>query len=122
VKLLRLSAKSEAYDLFYDESLREPFDSVRANYIRDGLRAHIKRTSVTICLLGQNTHMSRWVDWELFESAEKGNKIITMGVPDAKVLVLPRLLRQFPGTIWHLWDLGWLKEQLAAVEDPIPHR
>lgn len=67
---LRLLAANPDYDLeFYDESVRTPFDSKDSEYVRRRIREKISRTTVTVCLIGENTHKSAWVDWEMEESA-----------------------------------------------------
>jgi len=93
---LRLLAANPKYaDLeFYDESVTVPYESLNAAYIKVKIRAKITRTSVTVCLIGPNTHTSKWVDWELDESHEKGNKIIAMALKGVERAVLPRLIRE----------------------------
>jgi hypothetical protein len=121
VELLREIARQPSYDLdFYDESLKVPFDSIRADYIRNRLLDRIERTSVTICLIGRTTYESAWVDWEIFRSLEKGNKIIAMGIPGETHLTIPRMLRQVNAP-WHVWDIDYLKQQIASAPKPKPH-
>jgi hypothetical protein len=76
VNLFRGQAKNTNIELeFSDYSVQEPFDSTDAPYIRSRIRERIRAASVTICLIGQTTHRSKWVDWELRASKEEGNKI-----------------------------------------------
>lgn len=57
---LRLLASNPGFDLeFYDESVRAPVDSERAEYIKRLIREKIARTSVTVCLIGEMTYTSR---------------------------------------------------------------
>ena len=68
VNLLRGQAKNENTDLeFNDWSLREPFDSAKAEYIKRGIRERIRQSSVTLVYLSQKTAKSKWVDWEINE-------------------------------------------------------
>jgi hypothetical protein len=121
-QLRRVSADPMLAFEIYDESLREPFDSADADYIRAGIRRHIERSSVTICLIGPTTHQSLWVDFELFESAEKGNRIIPMVIPGGPTTVVaPRLLRQMEAPIW-AWNLDLLHEKIVSAPKPVPHR
>src|SRR6266498_1327538 len=61
-----LLAANPNYDLeFYDESVRVPIESRDAEYVKRRIREKINRTSVTVCLISENTHNSKWVDWEL---------------------------------------------------------
>ena len=81
VNLFRGQARSIATDLeFYDYSVKEPSDSQDADYIRRKIRELIRYVSVTVCLIGENTWTSKWVDWELSTSAslEKGLLGVTL--------------------------------------------
>lgn len=63
VQGLRLLAKNPNFDIeFYDESVRTPFDSQNSEYIKRQIREKINRTSVTVCLISEDTHKSKWVD------------------------------------------------------------
>jgi len=42
-------------------------------YVKQKIREKINRTTVTVCMVNELTHTSRWVDWELEQSYEKGN-------------------------------------------------
>jgi hypothetical protein len=108
VQGLRLLAKNPNFDIeFYDESVRTPFDSNDAEYIRRQIREKINRTTVTVCLIGEQTHNSRWVDWELRVSDEKGNKIIAMALKGVERAVLPSLIKE-KGLTFYSWDVDKL--------------
>ena len=79
VNLLRGQAKMEdsAID-FNDWSLKKPFDSENAEYIRRGIRERIRQSSVTICYLSENTARSKWVDWEIRETIKLGKSVVAM--------------------------------------------
>jgi hypothetical protein len=95
VQGLRLLAANPNYDLeFYDESVRAAIDSQDADYIKRVIREKLSRTSVTVCLISENTYRSAWVDWELQESSAKGNKIIAMALKDVQQAVLPKVIRE----------------------------
>jgi hypothetical protein len=122
VQTLRDIAANEAFDFdIYDESLKRPFDSTDAVYIRRGIRDRIWRSSVTVCLLGATTHTSKWVNWELKESLDKGNRIIGMVVPGGPdQLTAPRLFRQLGAPVYQ-WDLAFLKQEIERAEAPVAH-
>lgn len=76
VNLFRGQAKNKNNELeFSDYSVKEPYDSTNASYIRGKIRERISAVSVTICLIGETTWKSKWVDWELRTSAEERNKV-----------------------------------------------
>jgi len=112
---LRLLAANPNYDLeFYDESLRVAIDSKDADYVKRKLREKLNRTSVTVCLISEETYKSRWVDWELEESKGKGNKIIAMALKGVREAVLPTVIRQ-GGLAFHGWDPALLNRLIAEA-------
>lgn len=79
VNLLRGQAKNENSDIeFNDWSLKEPFDSEKAEYIRRGIRERIRQCSVTIVYVSEKTADSKWVDWEIRESIALGKGVVAM--------------------------------------------
>ncbi|WP_200860874.1 TIR domain-containing protein [Anaeromyxobacter sp. Fw109-5] len=81
VNLLRGQAQSERSDIeFNDWSVQEPFDSSRADYIRQKIGERIAQSSVTVVFVSSATHRSRWVDWEIRESLERGKKVVAVHV------------------------------------------
>ena len=102
VNLLRGQAKNENSDIeFNDWSLREPFDSKKADYIKRGIRERIRQCSVTVVYVSDETADSKWVDWEIRESIAMGKGVVAMhkghsppkrlpkAVTDNKVPVVP---------------------------------
>jgi hypothetical protein len=58
---LRLLAANPNFDIeFYDESVRAPYDSSNADYIRRKIQEKIGRTSVTLCMVRRSASRSRW--------------------------------------------------------------
>jgi MTH538 TIR-like domain (DUF1863) len=79
VNLLRAHAKNENSDIeFNDHSVREPYDSERADYIRQKIGERIARASVTVVYLSENTAQSRWVEWEVEKSVELGKRVVAV--------------------------------------------
>ncbi|MFM2278930.1 MAG: hypothetical protein RLZZ444_1161 [Pseudomonadota bacterium] len=79
VNLLRAHAKNENSDIeFNDHSVREPYDSDRAAYIKQKITERIERTSVTVVYLSASTAASRWVKWEVEKSLELGKRVIAV--------------------------------------------
>jgi hypothetical protein len=104
VQGLRLMAANDKFDVdFFDESVRVAIDSNNADYVRRKIREKINRTSVTICMIGSETHTSKWVDWKLEESFDKGNTVIAMALKGIERAVLPAPIRSRNLT-FHSWD------------------
>jgi hypothetical protein len=77
VNLLRGQAKNDKVDLqFDDHSVKEPFDSANADYIKRQIREKIDRCSVTVVYLSDKTASSKWVNWEIEESIKRGKGVI----------------------------------------------
>jgi len=112
---VRLLAKNPNNDLeFYDESVREPFDSTNAEYLRHKIKEKIDRTSVTVCLISEDTHKSKWIDWELETSDKKGNAIVAMAVKGVTRAVLPKLIKEKELTFYD-WDVNKLAELIKKA-------
>jgi len=112
---LRLLAANPNYDLeFYDESVRVPIDSRDAEYVQRRIREKINRTSVTVCLISEKTHTSKWVDWELEESEKKGNFIIAMALKGVERAVLPKLIKQ-KNLTFQAWDPNHLRKLISEA-------
>jgi hypothetical protein len=116
VNLFRGQAKCEGSDLeFADYSIKEPFNSTNAEYIRTGITAQIRLASLTICLYGPTTYTSKWVDWELEKTLALGKPI--MGVwlySDGSIKYYPTALRDKPRIGWNIPAIVRTMRQLVA--------
>ena len=62
VNMLRGQAKNQNTDIeFNDWSLKEPFDSNKAEYIKRGIRERIRQCSVTLVYVSDQAADSKWV-------------------------------------------------------------
>jgi len=59
-------------------SLKVPFNSKDADYIRQGIRARIEQCSVTVVMMTDDTHKSDWVNWEIRESIKLGKGVVAI--------------------------------------------
>ncbi len=77
VKLFRGQARNKNSALSFDDySVKVPYNSADAGYIRGKIKEKIRSSSVLICLVGPDTHKSTWVDWEIRTAEELGKKVI----------------------------------------------
>lgn len=84
VNLLRAHAKNENSDIeFNDHSVREPYESERAEYIKRKIGERIARSSITVVYLSKDTAQSQWVEWEVRKSLELGKKVIAVHPGDS---------------------------------------
>ena len=79
VNLLRAQAKNDNSDIEFNyHSVRAPYDSKRAEYIREKISERIKRCSTTVVYLSDSTAQSRWVKWEVEQSLKLGKAVIAV--------------------------------------------
>jgi hypothetical protein len=84
VELLRGQAQKEDSTVdFNDWSLRAPFQSERAETIREGIRERIRQSSLTLVYVSDHTAESKWVNWEVEESVKLEKKVV--GVYQGKI-------------------------------------
>ena len=109
VNLLRGQAKNENSDItFNDWSLKKPFDSKRADYIKRGIRERIRQCSVTVVYVSSSTASSKWVDWEIRESLAMGKGIVAMHKGHRPPRQLPRAITENKIAV-----VPWTQNQLA---------
>jgi hypothetical protein len=90
VNLLRGQAKNENSDIeFNDWSVREPFNSSRADYIKQRIGERISQCSVTVVYVSNDTAKSAWVNWEIEESVRRGKEVLAVHKGDQRPKALP---------------------------------
>lgn len=96
VNLIRGQAKNDNIEFeFSDRSLKTPFDSDDAEYIRRGIRERIKQASVTLVYLSEDSASSKWVDWEIRESQRQSKGVIGVYGGDSPPSNLPPAAKEF---------------------------
>lgn len=109
VNMLRGQAKNENSDIeFNDWSLKEPFDSKKADYIKRGIRERIRQCSVTVVYVTDKTADSKWVNWEIRESIALGKGVLAMYKGDAPPARLPKAVidEEIPVVAWNQRELA----------------
>lgn len=110
VNMLRAQAKNEKSDIeFNDWSVREPFDSKKADYIKQQIRERIRQSSVTVVYVSANAASSKWVDWEIRESIKLGKGVIAVHKGDRAPSSLPPAIKEHGVTV-----IPWNQERLSA--------
>ena len=61
---------------FYDERLKVAIGSHDAEYVKSRLRPKIDRASVLMCLIGDTTSQSAWVNWEIEYAKRQGKGLV----------------------------------------------
>ena len=111
VNLLRGQAKNDNSPIeFNDWSLREPFDSKRADYIKKGIRERIERSSVTVVYVSEHTASSKWVDWEIRESIRLGKGVVAVHKGESPPRRLPDAVVEHKVSV-----IQWTQTGVAAA-------
>lgn len=73
---------SSTYQIVHDNSVRQPIQSVDADYVIRRIRERfLTGASVTIVLCGNNTGGRRYVDWEILASLNQQMGLIGLNLP-----------------------------------------
>lgn len=111
IKMLRGQAKNQNSDIeFNDWSLKKPFDSIEAEYIKRGIRERIRQCSVTVVYVSEKTANSKWVDWEIRESITMGKGVVAMHKGDTPPARLPKAVTDHNVTV-----VQWNQKELAKA-------
>ncbi len=97
------------YELdFYEGALDLDFDAEGAEAHKMAMGEKIAECNLAVCLIGENTHKSKWVDSQLRKNRNKGNKIIAMAIKGVESAVLPEVIKEEFLTFYP-WDPQKLK-------------
>ncbi|MFC1709364.1 TIR domain-containing protein [Candidatus Omnitrophota bacterium] len=117
VRELRPLLSNPNYELdFYDESIETAIDSSDSTHIKRVIGNQISRASVTVCLIGESTHASKWVDWELERSDEEGNAIIAMAFEGIDKTILPKFIESHK-IEFRTWNPSHLATLIGEIRD-----
>lgn len=95
VNLLRAQAKNEKSNLeFSDYSVKEPFNSKNADYIRRKIKEKIEKVSVTVVYISEHTVNSKWVEWEVEQSLKMGKTVIAVHKGDTPPSTIPDYIKK----------------------------
>jgi hypothetical protein len=101
------------YELdFYDGPLDIDFGAQGAELIKREIGEKIVKCGVAVCLIGENTHNSKWVDSQLQKNRNKGNRIIAMALKGTQEAVLPAVIRE-ENLAFYPWDPARLRKLIT---------
>jgi hypothetical protein len=108
----RLMAQNPNVEIdFYETSLKVPVNSEDGSYVKQVLREKIGRASVLVCLIGNATAWSKWVDWEIRTAQELGKGTCGVRLKESRGRTPPVLVEA--GAPVARWDMP---EIIAAIE------
>lgn len=68
---------------FEDQSIGISINSTNAYYIKSRIKDKINSSDKIICLVGENTSTSEWVNWELFYAHSLGKPIAAIKIKNS---------------------------------------
>lgn len=110
----RLMAMNPRVELdFYDLSVRTPIDSHDAGYIKQVIQEKVRGASVLVCLIGNGTASSDWVEWEVQKAKAMRKGICGIRLKGTHGRT-PPFLRGFCVVSWDLEQITRVIEWAAA--------
>ena len=107
VELFRHQAAESRCNLaFRDYSIKEPVEGAWKTHAE----RLIRRSNVTLCLVGEGTWRSDPVNWEIRKSAELGNRILAVYL-ESNTVRTPKALREV-GEVPMPWDFEKIMDRL----------
>src|SRR3954468_23974811 len=95
VRGFRLMARNPSIELdFYDSSLRAAVNSAEGSYIREVIKEKLRASSVVVCLIGNATAWSEWVEWEIETGASFGKGLCGVRLKGSHGRTPPALSRR----------------------------
>lgn len=111
VNLLRGQKENDATDLsFKDYSVKEPYNSENAEYIKRNIREQIKQSSVTLVYVSDATASSDWVNWEIRESIKLGKGVVAVHKGETPPSHLPAAIREHGCDV-----ISWQHDKIVAA-------
>lgn len=68
---------------FYDTSVGVSINSEDANYIKRVIKQRIEDSQTVLCIVGDNTASSDWVNWELEKAVELNKNIVAVKISNS---------------------------------------
>lgn len=88
----------DQYESVYDNSIERRIDSDDVQYVMQRIRdKHITGTSCTVVLVGSESHLRKYIDWEIKATLDKQHGLVGVILPshqktfDGKIIVPDRL-------------------------------
>jgi len=102
---------------FVGRHLLSKVDSENDDYIKSRIREEMHGTSMLICLIGQTTHQSPWVDWEIREAMAQGKGILGIRLKGQEGAPIPPALQEAGANVidWNPDAFGDEMEQAALI-------
>lgn len=111
----------DRYEIIYDNSLERQIDSDNTEYVMRRIREnYITGSSCTIVMVGAQTHLRKYVDWEIKATLDAQHGLVGIVLPTAlvnaqKQIIVPDRLNDNIQTGYASWTL-WSDIANGAVD------
>ena len=108
VRLLTSQAKDERFPFsFRDYSVKEPFEEKW----KQNVAKKLEQTSAVIVAIGEKTHESKAIEWEIEEAHRQGKKVIGVRMHSDKNHKVPAAIKKHGDKVIP-WDTKQIAEEL----------
>ena len=109
VSLLTNQAKDDRFPfVFRDYSVKEPYEEKWKSRVRD----KISQTSAVIIAIGEKTHESKAIDWEIREAHRQGKKVLGVRLRSKQDHKIPTALKEYGDRV-----INWKAKDIAKELD-----
>lgn len=98
---------------FVDTSIGVSINSENADYIKRVIIERIKKSSYILCLIGENTHSSDWVNWELEKAVELGKPLVAVKIK--KEYISPLKIQRVGAKWAHSFGYEAIKKAIKEI-------
>lgn len=105
---------------FIDKADFEAVEKQGDKAIQDWIDKQLEGTTVTVVLVGANTHKSKWVKYEIKQSIARGNGILTIDISkiaDLNGITTDCCSLRVEGYTHYLWNKGSGRENMGTWVD-----
>lgn len=79
--LLKAWSANHKFDLSFDDFSNDiSVDSTEALVIKDAILKKMRKSDIFLCIVGSNTHKSKWVSWEIEKAIELEMPIVAVKI------------------------------------------
>lgn len=108
VRLMASQARDDRFPFrFRDYSVKEPFEEKW----KQGVREKLAQTSAVIVAIGEKTHESEAVDWEIREAHRQGKKVIGVRLYKDKNHRVPKAMKEHGDDVV-IWNAKRIAQEL----------
>lgn len=110
--LLVAWSKNQKFKVEFDDVSSDiSIDSRVESVIKAGILPHIENADIFLCIIGEQTHKSKMVPWEIKKAVSLGKKIVA--VKTSKINESPLALR----SVGAIWAMSFTEKEIMKALD-----